>query len=644
MARISQQASDLQRRKDAGTLAPSAPPVAPTSFPTPPGDLGHAKYYDGPLPADMWTGQDAQRQWRTAAVPQSRLFPTPPSQSPQSGAAASTQALVQVAPVATAAATASSQAQTASTQAAAASTAVAAVAVVPITTIASSGKVDPSQPYVAAKGSIPPNGTGPFSYTSTTSSVDVLWQSQSIQRADGTDTNITNSSQNVTGLAQAKSYYFYPYWDENLSALEFLDAAHTTVPSLTGASISGSTSNYLSTTTSYSIGTTTASVECWFHMTTGAGSLISFSTPQTGTISGTSFFDLWITGLGQLSAAQQNTTSTAQAQSGTGYNDGQWHHAVAVFATLSSTVTIYVDGVQVAQTTGNTFTTPTATHYYRVGYGTIGISALNGTVAHVAVYNNVALTAAQVQTHYNAMTISGPANYPAAVLNDSPTAYWELQEVAGSVATDSSATGTNGGTYQGSWTLNQSQPLLSPTGTPAIAWTVPSAFLVQFQGLQGRIPLSPGGMATATTASSTGGGTTGGMGGGFGGGCFTADVKVKTRRGDIRFDEIIPGDAVFTAAGNYRGGTVHCLPYSGLMYELPDGGFVTPNHPILWDGRWVFAQVHFADQTPVPYDGVVWNFSVTTDEELDLDDSPTTERSFVLACGIVAHNVMYSKS
>ncbi|HEY8314437.1 MAG TPA: LamG-like jellyroll fold domain-containing protein [Candidatus Baltobacteraceae bacterium] len=142
------------------------------------------------------------------------------------------------------------------------------------------------------------------------------------------------------------------------------------------------------------------------------------------------------------------------------------YHVVGTFD--GSNARLYVNGTQVAS--GAKAGTLAG---YLPGFG-LGIGcdtafsdpAFNGSLDEVAIYANTALSAAQVQTHYNAAIAAGPpptpsptatpaptpaptpvptapppgSSYTATVLRDSPAAYYHLSDV-GSVAVDSSGNG-----------------------------------------------------------------------------------------------------------------------------------------------------------------------------------------------------------
>jgi len=84
------------------------------------------------------------------------------------------------------------------------------------------GKIDPTKPGLLMKGSVPPTWSGGFSYVSTTSSITWSWTSLAISRADGSATNVPNGSLVVAGLTPATTYYFYPYWDDAVPALDWV--------------------------------------------------------------------------------------------------------------------------------------------------------------------------------------------------------------------------------------------------------------------------------------------------------------------------------------------------------------------------------------------------------------------------------------
>jgi hypothetical protein len=362
-----------------------------------------------------------------------------------------------------------------------------------------SGTVTPSG---TSHGSTP-MATGPgFSYTSTTTSITINWANFIIARADNTTTALADSSQAITGLAAATTYYFYPYFDEASGTLKFLSASDTTFPTLAGVKFTNSTSGYVSTATSVTP-STTLSIECWMKDSSAVdGIAVEHTNVQTGTPATDDFVFSMAGGAPRVKVGAGQLTGNA-------INDGLWHHIVIVQS--GSTTTIYVDGTQVV--TGTTATITAIAGFWRISsnFGNISEHVTDGTFGRVAIYNGVALTAAKIASHYNAMINKGIAAYETAVTADSPTYWWKLQETSGTSAADSA--GTNTGTYQATFTLNDSAPLIGQNGSPAIAWSYKAYLVAQQQSLGGRIPLSNGGMAASTTAAGTGGGSGGGVGG-----------------------------------------------------------------------------------------------------------------------------------
>ncbi|HYL69527.1 MAG TPA: hypothetical protein VEX69_10200, partial [Candidatus Limnocylindria bacterium] len=89
-------------------------------------------------------------------------------------------------------------------------------------TALTAGKLDPTKPGMLMRGSLPPTWSSALTYVSNTTSITWSWTGLSIARADGTSTAISNGSLAVTGLTPATTYYFYPYWDEIVLALNWV--------------------------------------------------------------------------------------------------------------------------------------------------------------------------------------------------------------------------------------------------------------------------------------------------------------------------------------------------------------------------------------------------------------------------------------
>ncbi len=91
-----------------------------------------------------------------------------------------------------------------------------------VSTALTAGKLDPTKPGLLMKGSVPPTWSGGFIYLSTTSTITWSWSGLVISRADGSSTSVPNGSLPVASLAPATTYYFYPYWDDSASVLNWV--------------------------------------------------------------------------------------------------------------------------------------------------------------------------------------------------------------------------------------------------------------------------------------------------------------------------------------------------------------------------------------------------------------------------------------
>jgi Putative phage tail protein/Hint domain len=122
--------------------------------------------------------------------------------------------------------------------------------------------------------------------------------------------------------------------------------------------------------------------------------------------------------------------------------------------------------------------------------------------------------------------------------------------------------------------------------------------------------------------------------------CFSPNTKLKTQRGDVRFDELRDGDLVLTARGTWRRIVgIRRRSYSGPALNMGGDELVTPEH--LFQAESVWARVdELHPEFPVGhYEGEIWNVEVET-EDGDNGSRPDTEHSYTLARGDVAHNVL----
>lgn len=149
---------------------------------------------------------------------------------------------------------------------------------------------------------------------------------------------------------------------------------------------------------------TTFSTEIWFKTTIAGGKLFSFSNSRD-TAGGQYDRHTYIGANGRLVFGIYDFGVQALT-SPRAVNDGAWHHVVS---TLSPTagMSLWLDGVRVAS--NSAYRNPEdSIGYWKIGYDTLGGSWTNvgpahfsGSLRYAAVYST-ALTATQIQNHYNA--------------------------------------------------------------------------------------------------------------------------------------------------------------------------------------------------------------------------------------------------
>jgi hypothetical protein len=159
------------------------------------------------------------------------------------------------------------------------------------------------------------------------------------------------------------------------------------------------------------------SFEVWFRVNPGNGGVILGQVGNAGIAPGAAGGFA-----GYVPAIYMDTTGVIRAEmfwhgavapigSAPGFNDGSWHHLVDVFN--SGTETLFLDGTQQGTAGPGLSQVPYAggsanySYYLGTGFtsgwpgGNGGWFYLNGTLDEAAVYQNTALTLAQVQNHFN---------------------------------------------------------------------------------------------------------------------------------------------------------------------------------------------------------------------------------------------------
>jgi PKD repeat protein len=233
--------------------------------------------------------------------------------------------------------------------------------------------------------------------------------------ADGGDLTVNSATRGVTG--------------QNLATTSRATA------------FSGSSSSF-AVTRSAEPGPDLFSVEAWFKTTsTDGGKIIGFGNSATGN-SGNYDRHLYIDGAGRVTWGV-HPGGVRVVQSGTGYNDGVWHHVVGTLG--PDGMTLYVDGKRAGSRADTTSGQPYS-GYWRIGGDNLngwpnvgGSHYLNGSIADVAVYPSV-LTRAQVNEHWmnsgraSALPTAPVDAYGKAVFDLWPTLYWRLNDTGPTVA------------------------------------------------------------------------------------------------------------------------------------------------------------------------------------------------------------------
>jgi len=193
-------------------------------------------------------------------------------------------------------------------------------------------------------------------------------------------------------------------------------------------------------------------LETWFRTTsTTGGRLIGWSNRSTQGSSSKHDRQLYMGSGGRIHFGVKPNASRLVVSSGTGYNNGAWHHAVA---TLSKDgMVLYLDGAKVAERTDVTVGEHLALGYWRLGGDTVSgwpsapsTPYFSGELDEVAVYKR-ALSAADVAAHYAAGTGSQAPNF-------APTAAFTTSTAGLAVAVDGRGSSDPDGTVVShSWTF-----------------------------------------------------------------------------------------------------------------------------------------------------------------------------------------------
>jgi hypothetical protein len=252
-----------------------------------------------------------------------------------------------------------------------------------------------------------------------------------------------------------------------------------TSPGLIGVEFGGNTGYVYTANSLTQLYDPNASTEFWFQTTTTAGGFFVTVCPNQLPPDASLLFGVYMGVDGKIGAGYYNgTTNQLSATTPIAYNDGVLHQCAVT--TNGASIIIYIDGAAVVTsfTSGDVGSQP---GWWRIanGPGTVGggwptiSSYLNSFISHVSVWDTVVLTPTQISTHYTALIGGDQTTYEAAVAADSPTSFWYLTEVSGTIAFDSEA--TNGVTTfdteestTGTGTAITTPPL-TPAANPEVA-------------------------------------------------------------------------------------------------------------------------------------------------------------------------------
>jgi len=160
------------------------------------------------------------------------------------------------------------------------------------------------------------------------------------------------------------------------------------------------------------------------------------------------------TGSAYVSAASPTTVTT-----------GQWYHIAGTYNPTTDALIVYVNGVNVNQTTASNTQTDMTESYIGMNSKDVDRMYFNGLIDDVKIYN-YDRSADQVLVDYNAGSAAhlGAGTDPNE--GNPPVGYWPLDENAGTTTYDRSGNGNNGTLTNGpTWVQGKNGPALSFDGT-----------------------------------------------------------------------------------------------------------------------------------------------------------------------------------
>ncbi len=169
----------------------------------------------------------------------------------------------------------------------------------------------------------------------------------------------------------------------------------------------------------------------WFRTSTATGGPLFGFGSSSSNVAGTNDRILYMSAAGKLGFVFNSAGATTGVTT-TSYNDGQWHFAyvtlryTGIIISLTSVVTLYVDGTSVASGGGLLVTFSSYTGYWHLGWSPTGSgnprTYFAGSLSNFAVLNNGSassnLTVATTQTQYDTLTSAASEHWR---LNDDGT-------------------------------------------------------------------------------------------------------------------------------------------------------------------------------------------------------------------------------
>ncbi|MFF1372694.1 LamG-like jellyroll fold domain-containing protein [Streptomyces virginiae] len=199
-------------------------------------------------------------------------------------------------------------------------------------------------------------------------------------------------------------------------------------------------------------GATALAVEMWFRTDKPNGVLVGLQNAELGATPTQWNPSLLIDADGKLRGELWRGTKGTSITSSQPVTDNQWHHVALTGGAAGQTM--YLDGAKVGFQAGAVKPETVVQAYLGAGYShwawdgqAEGTRYFSGQLDEAAFYNKE-LDAATVADHYKARTrlVTGSGDqYQGAVMADTPTSYWQLDETTGTRVTNKiTATGGNG--------------------------------------------------------------------------------------------------------------------------------------------------------------------------------------------------------